>query len=173
MKHLPLFALALLLCAASCKKQEIKDLEKAGNRLIGTWRVDEIGLHTTDTLGNTIGTDFVLTAQGDITFSYGDKSTIGGDYFDNADFTGPCAASELVQYFSIKAAGDAIPDGWRLTWDADPDDLRVQFWAESSGGSYHRSINHSYDGGGQQLYYVLQPLNQNRRLFYTWKLSRQ
>ena len=174
MKQLSLFALALLLCAASCKKQETKDIEKAGSNLIGAWNVDEIALHTTDTMGNTIGTDVVLNAQGLLSFSYGDKGAIGAAYFDNADFTGPCANSELVQYFSVKAAGDRLPDnGWRTTWDADPEDLRVQFWAQNAGGSYHRIVNHSYDGGGQVLYYVVQPQYQNRRLFYTWKLSKQ
>ncbi len=150
------------------------DIEKSGDRLIGSWNVDEISLHTTDTLGNSIGQDVVLNAQGGLTFSYGDKGAIGASYFDNADFTGPCANSELVQYFSVKAAGDRLPDaGWRTTWDADPEDLRVQFWAESSGGSYHRIVNHSYDGGRQVLWYLVQPQYQNRRLFYTWKLRRQ
>jgi hypothetical protein len=64
-------------------------------------------------------------------------------------------------------------NGWSLTYDADPEDLRVQFWGVTAGGSYHRSINHSFSGNdSQQLFYVVQPPFLNKRIFYTWKLHK-
>jgi hypothetical protein len=161
---------ALLLLSASCKKTEIKDIEKSGDKLIGIWQVNSINTHTTDTLGNLIG-DSTVNNQGTVTFTRGDKNAIGNGYFDYADFIGACANSQLVQYFSNVGAGDALAGGWQLIWDADPEDLRVQFWAETGGGSYHQAVNHSFDGG-QQFFYVVQPINQNRRIFYTWKMTK-
>jgi len=172
MKFLSLAASVLVLLFASCKKTETKQLEKAGDRLVGTWTVKSIQTRTTDTLGTTI-LDSTATGQGTIVFARGDKNAIGAGYFDHADFTGPCATSDLVLYFRNVAAGDALANGgWSLSWDADPDDLRVQFWGETGGGSYHNSVNHSYSGNTQLLYYVVQPLYQNKRIFYTWTLTK-
>ncbi len=145
-------------------------VEKAGDKLIGIWHVNSISTHTTDTLGNLIS-DTILINQGTVTFARGDKNAIGGQYFDHADFVGACANSDLVLYFSNVDAGDAITSGWSLSWDADPEDLRVQFWGEAAGGSYHSIVNHNFDSG-QQFFYVVQPLHQNKRIFYTWKMSR-
>ena len=165
-----LFISSMLLLLGSCKKTEIKDIEKAGNKLIGVWRVNSISTHITDTLGNLIS-DTTVSNQGTVTFARGDKNGSASDYFDHADFVGGCANSDLLNYFRNVAAGDAIIGGWSLFWDADPEDLRVQFWGETGGGSYHVSLNHNFEGG-QQFFYVLQPVNQNRRIFYTWKMSR-
>ena len=162
---------AVLLLSASCKKTEIKDIEKAGDKLIGTWHVNSINTHTTDTLGNLIA-DSTVTNLGTIAFVRGDKSAIGAGYFDHADFLGACATSDMLLYFRNVGAGDALAGGWSLNWDGDPEDLRVQFWGETGGGSYHIVVNHNFDGG-QQFFYVVQPANQNRRIFYTWKMTKQ
>ncbi len=163
------FITAIILLTTSCKKTEVKDFEKAGNRLKGIWTVKQINIHTTDTAGNVIA-DSSQMNRGTVTFAAGDPSGVGADFFDHADFTGPCATSDLVLYFSNVAAGQGFTNGWSLEYDADPDDLRVQFWAESPGGSYHISVNHSYSGGAQQWFYVIQPTGLNRRIFYTWTL---
>jgi hypothetical protein len=167
---LHIIGFAFLLFSTSCKKTEIKDIEKAGDKLIGTWHVNSINTHTTDTLGNLIA-DSTVSNQGTVTFARGDKSLIGNGYFDHADFIGACATSDLVLYFSSVDAGDALAGGWSLNWDADPEDLRVQFWGVTGGGSYHLSLNHNFDGG-QQFFYVLHPIHQNRSIFYTWKMSK-
>ena len=106
-----------------------------------------------------------------MTFARGDKNALGAGYFDHADFIGACANSDLVLYFRNIGAGDALAGGWSLSWDADPEDLRVQFWGETGGGSYHVVVNHNFEGG-QQFFYVVQPPNQDKRIFYTWKMSR-
>ncbi len=175
MKRIAIKPCLLLISAAifmlgSCKKTEIKDIEKAGDKLIGLWQVNSISTRITDTLGNFIS-DITVSNQGTVTFARGDKNALAADYFDHADFVGPCATSDLILYFRNVAAGDAIANGWSLFWDADPEDLRVQFWGETGGGSYHMSLNHNFEGG-QQFFYVLQPVHQNKRIFYTWKMSR-
>ncbi len=171
MKFPILFAAISIAFFASCKKTETKQLEKAGDRMVGTWTVKSIQTHITDTMGNTL-LDSTQTSQGTLVFARGDQSAMGAQFFDHADFTGPCSTSDLVLYFRNIDAGDAITNGWSLNWDADPDDLRVQFWGETAGGSYHNSLNHSYSGNTQLLYYVIQPLYQNRRIFYTWTLTK-
>ncbi len=165
------FLITTFVLMASCKKTITKDIEKAGSKLVGTWNVKQIDVRTTDTSGNLID-DTSYNDQGTIIFARGDKNALGSGYFDHADFTGPCATSDLVLYFRNVGAGDAITNGWSLSWDADPDDLRIQFWGETGGGSYHNNVNHSYSGSTQQLYYVIQPLYQNKRVFYTWTLSK-
>ncbi len=172
MKYSLFFAVVAIACSASCKKAETKQLQKAGDRMVGTWTVASIETRVTDTLGTTL-VDSTATNQGTLVFGRGDQNAIGAGFFDYADFSGPCATSDLVLYFRNVAAGDPLANGgWSLSWDADPDDLRVQFWGETGGGSYHNSLNHSYNGNTQLLYYVVQPLYQNTRIFYTWTLTK-
>ena len=175
MKRISIIACTLLgsaiLLTASCKKTEIKDIQKAGDELVGTWLVNSIETNITDTMGNPISDDAV-TNQGTVTFVRGDKSASATQFFDHADFVGACANSDLVLYFSNVAAGDAITNGWSLEWDADPEDLRVLLWGETGGGSYHVTLNHNFDGG-QQFFYIVQPPYQNKRIFYTWKMTRK
>ncbi len=162
---------ALTFLTVSCKKAAIRDVEKASKKLVGSWNVKKIEVRTTDTSGNLVQ-DTSYEDQGTVLFAYGDKNALGGGYFDHADFTGACALSDLVLYFRSIAAGDAIANGWSLSWDADPDDLRVQFWGITAGGSYHNSVNHSISGNTQKLWYVKQLTYQNKRIFYTWTLNK-
>lgn len=165
----------LLLCGASCKKKTDREIEKSQKRLYGKWTVSKIVLHQTDTLGNLVR-DTSMDNQGTLEFSAGDANGTGIAYFSLAKFEGACANSELVYYFRSQNAGDpTTAGGWSLSWDADPQDVRIQFWGVTGGGSLHRAINVSYSGKGtdnQQMYYVVENTSQNRRSFYTWTMSK-
>jgi hypothetical protein len=97
------FAL-ICITSTSCKKSEVRDLEKAGSKLIGTWQVSEINVHITDTMGNLLQDSSTIN-QGTVTFAKGDATKLGIAYFDHADFAGPCAVAELVLYFRNVDAG--------------------------------------------------------------------
>lgn len=166
--------LAALCCMAtsSCKKKVDISLQKSTDRLIGKWTVSEIDIHRTDTLGNVRG-DSSLSGQGSITFKAGDRNAQGAGFFNEADFEGQCALSELVLYFKAYAAGDPSgTGGWVLNWDADPEGLRVQIYGFTSGGSRHRGINLSASDDHQELFYVVEEPAKNLRTFYTWKMSK-
>ncbi len=166
------FAVLLIIAAlSSCKKEETRDIEKAAARLEGTWRVSEVRLRQTDTMGTTVK-DTVVGTGGTVEFRI--ASGEDDDVFNVALFEGGADATELVGYFSSKAAGNGTTaGGWSLYWDADPEDVRVQFWGITAGGSYHRGINLTGDGDSRELFYVVETPGMAVRNFYTWKMSKQ
>jgi len=170
-----LFGSALLLATTGCEKPEIRDIAAQEKKWMGTWQVAEIHTVTTDTLGAK-KSEATLTNQGSVEFQAAPGGT-GDAYFKHALFQGGCAQSELVQYFARKAAGDAIPGGRALYWDADPDGARFLVWAVGALTSYHRVVtSDSNTGNTRQFFYSYRPVSYgpplNEVVLVTWALRK-
>ncbi|MCR5887278.1 hypothetical protein LRS06_05685 [Hymenobacter sp. J193] len=167
-------ALCLLGLSTACEKPEIRDIEQEETRWEGTWQVPEIRLVVTDTLGN-VRSETVQTDQGTATFRIASQE--GSDVFNDVAFEGEAANSQLVSYFRGVAAGNRIPGGWSLYWDADPEARRLMIWGIAPGVSYHRTVNVEVVSKQERKLFYIFPAGangttRNERLFYTLTLRK-
>lgn len=160
----------LALVAAGCKQAELADIESNVKRQVGTWQIAELRTVVTDSLGTVLST-VSLANQGSVTF----QLPTDPSPFNLALFDQQAVGSDLVSYFRNANAGNPTTGGgWALYWDADPHDLRLQFWGIQFGGSLHRVVNLARDGNDrQQLNYIItNKLRPNQRTFYTIELRK-
>ncbi len=170
----PAAALALLalLAVAGCKQAELADLDNNMKRQVGTWQIAELRTVVADSLGTVLST-VSLANQGSITFQL--AANTGANVFNLALFDRQASDSEFVGYFKRSDAGNPTTSGgWALYWDADPADLRLQFWGIQPGGSLHRVVNLARDGDDSQrlTYIVTTKLRPGQRTFYTFELRK-
>jgi hypothetical protein len=167
--------LILLGLASGCEKAEVRDIEQEESRWEGTWQVRETRLVVTDTLGQ-VRSETTQTDQGRAAFRIASQD--GSDVFNQVQFEGAVANSELVTYFRRVAAGDRTSGGgWALYWDADPDARRLLIWGIAPSVSYHRTVNVEVVSKQERKLFYIFPAGttgsaRNERLFYTLTLRK-